>query len=238
MQRFLAYIALGDSMSIDLYPALDLGQPEDTPLGASALLFRNQEKFWPQFSGRDLLSANPHLAFVNLTEDGATTWDLMEGNYLGAIETYADKPVLITITLGGNDALKLLWIEGSEHAKLFSESANIAERYEKVVTTVTETFKSATVILNTIYDPSDGTGILPALPNFADKLPFLGFINDRIRAYASTHNHLLADVHQHFLGHGYSALTGPCYYWKTSPIEPSAAGASEMRALWLKCLDL
>ena len=58
---FASYIALGDSMSIDLYPALDLGETDVAvslerhpaagriaPLGAASLLHRNDEAHWPE----------------------------------------------------------------------------------------------------------------------------------------------------------------------------------------------
>jgi lysophospholipase L1-like esterase len=237
MKTFSAYIALGDSMSIDLYPALDMGQPPDTPLGAAALLHTNLTKFWPQFDGRDLVTFNPEIAFVNLTEDGATTWDLLDGAYLKYIDQYAEQRVFITITLGGNDALQMLAIEAGQGAKLTTEVANITDRYKKVLSQICNKFRRATLMLNTIYDPSDGTGLMPGYPGFADKLPFLRYINDQIRLSARASNSLLADVHNHFLGHGTSSTPIECWYWKTNPIEPSALGASELRALWLQSLE-
>ena len=57
---FTRYIALGDSMSIDLYPALDAGEVDVVvalerrpqagnvaPLGAASLLDRNDDARWP-----------------------------------------------------------------------------------------------------------------------------------------------------------------------------------------------
>ena len=59
-EPFRSYVALGDSMSIDLYPALDAGEvdvavalervPEAgavAPLGAASLLHRNDDARWP-----------------------------------------------------------------------------------------------------------------------------------------------------------------------------------------------
>jgi hypothetical protein len=58
------YIALGDSMSIDLYPALDAGEVdvavalERMPtvgrvaaLGAASLLYQNSDELWPDDTG-------------------------------------------------------------------------------------------------------------------------------------------------------------------------------------------
>src|SRR4051812_31795512 len=59
---FSEYIALGDSMSIDLYPALDAGEIDVAvalewdaaagavaPVGAASLLHRNVDERWPEF---------------------------------------------------------------------------------------------------------------------------------------------------------------------------------------------
>jgi hypothetical protein len=237
MKKFSAYIALGDSMSIDLYPALDLDQPENTPIGASALLHKNQAKFWPRFDGRDLSTTCPGIDFINLTEDGATTWDLLDGDYFGHVEKYFEKTVLITVTLGGNDALRLLSIDSDQPTKLTSEAANIVDRYRKVLNELCSKFSDATVILNSIYDPSDGGGVMPHYPGFADKLPFLRYVNEQIELYARENNHLFANTHDYFLGHGVTAAADQCWYWQGNPIEPSALGASELRALWLRTLE-
>ena len=51
-KMFNRYAALGDSMSIDLYPSLDLGYAE-IPIGAAALLHTNQDATWPEIRGND-----------------------------------------------------------------------------------------------------------------------------------------------------------------------------------------
>jgi hypothetical protein len=71
------YIALGDSISIDIYPAADasLRFPDKAStdrLGAASLLARNDDSLWPEFRGRDL-----RIPFDNFTADGATTHTLL-----------------------------------------------------------------------------------------------------------------------------------------------------------------
>jgi hypothetical protein len=46
----------------------------------------------------------------------------------------------------------------------------------------------------------------------------------------------VADAHSHFQGHGVTAPAAERWYWKRNLIEPSAAGASEIRRLWLDAL--
>jgi hypothetical protein len=69
-----SYVALGDSMSIDLYPDSDaqtrLGIAE-TGLRAASLLFRNVDRVWPEHAGLDLTTRFPSLTLENWTSDGA-----------------------------------------------------------------------------------------------------------------------------------------------------------------------
>jgi lysophospholipase L1-like esterase len=237
MKDFSVYVAVGDSMSIDYYPAADLGIDPDEPVGASSLLYRNHSEYWPAFEGRDLLSANPNLEFANLTADGATTWDLLDSEFLGHLKPFFARKVLLTITLGGNDMLQMLYrLNNSSPSKVTSETSAIVERYTMVLARLKEHLPNSTFILNTIFDPSDGRGTIPNYPSFADKLPFLHYVNHEISRCAKSEGMLFADVYSHFLGHGLSSPEEGRYFWKTNPIEPSAVGASQLRALWLDAL--
>ena len=91
MTRLLSsYVALGDSMSIDLYPALDAGEIdvavalERDPhagavgkLGAASLLHTNDDTRWPEEQGADLVSRHPGITLANLASDGATIGDVL-----------------------------------------------------------------------------------------------------------------------------------------------------------------
>ena len=69
--EFSRFIALGDSLSIDRYPATanvatpHAGDDAALPrgLGAAALLYRNDDQRWPEFTGRDLATHYPGIAF-------------------------------------------------------------------------------------------------------------------------------------------------------------------------------
>src|ERR1041385_2502691 len=116
---FTRYLALGDSMSIDLYPALDAGEVdvavalervptagEVAPLGAASLLYRNDENHWPTEAGNDLTSRYRNIQHQNLAADGATIGDVF-GEQLPQLEA-TDEPTLVTLTIGGNDLLSAL----------------------------------------------------------------------------------------------------------------------------------
>jgi lysophospholipase L1-like esterase len=248
-RAYQKYIALGDSMSIDLYPALDAGDTDVAvalervttagavaPLGAASLLYKNSEDRWPEDLGNDLSSLYPGIEFQNLATDGATVGDVF-GEQLSQVEA-SDDPTLLTLTLGGND---LLSAYGSRpgHKLLQRIVDDIAEAYDFLVDQLRARFTNGTLIVSTVYDPSDGTAKIPGVYDGAGKLPLdvLDKLNDHIRALAvGTPNVLLADVHSRFMGHGVTAPEAERWYWRRSLIEPNALGASEIRHLWLDVL--
>ncbi|HEX8152663.1 MAG TPA: SGNH/GDSL hydrolase family protein, partial [Thermoanaerobaculia bacterium] len=156
---FATYIALGDSISIDYYPAADVerrhrGKASTSKLGAASLLHRNDDKLWPEFRGRDLASRWPKLNAIDLTADGATTRSL-----LAQVERVkaSDEPTLITITAGGNDLLGEIGGSGSPVSAIF-------QRLRDGVARVLALRPNSVILLGTVYDPSDGTNRLPGHP--------------------------------------------------------------------------
>lgn len=242
------YVALGDSMSIDLYPTLDLrgvgiGEiPEEIePIGAASLLYRNDDGLWPEFDGIDLIRRAPDppgLRFMNAALDGATI-PLVGGlEFTGLEGVPGDDVELVTLTVGGNDLL-LLALSGRGEGDLARGVATLARAYEDLVRRIRRRFPEALLILATIYDPTDGTGVLPGVSDPLHRLPvhFLEPMNDAIRDVADVMDDvLLADVHAHFLGHGIEAQKDDCWYWSDNMIEPNARGASEIRRVWLEVL--
>jgi lysophospholipase L1-like esterase len=247
---FSQYLALGDSMSIDLYPALDAGETEVSvalewdaragsvaPLGAASLLFRNVDERYPEFTGRDLVSRDPRVGFLNLAEDGATIGDVF-GSQLSQLEE-SEEATLITLTIGGNDLLSA-FSNRPAPSLMRGIVRDISEGYEFLVESLRRSRPNSTIVLTTVYDPSDDTRRIPGVFDGAGDLPleWLHEFNDRIRAVAErTPDSVVADAYRHFLGHGMTAEEPDRWYWKRSWIEPNAAGASEIRRLWLDALD-
>jgi lysophospholipase L1-like esterase len=246
---FTRYLALGDSMSIDLYPALDAGEIDlavalervptagrVAPLGAASLLYHNSEERWPEDVGNDLSSMYPGIEYVNLASDGATIGEVF-GEQLPQVDDTADR-VLITLTVGGTDLLSAF---GNRPRKdlLAKIAADVAEAYDFLVDLLRGRFPNSTIILTTAYDPSDGTARIPGVFDNVPALPVhvLDQLNEHIRTLArGTPNALLADVHRHFLGHGMSAEESDRWYWRRSLLEPNARGASEIRRVWIDAL--
>lgn len=234
---FAKYIALGDSVSIDLYPALDAGKIDvavalerDTsagniaPIGAASLLFE------------DLAGEHPGIEFQNLAMDAATIGDVFGEQVPQAEET--DDEVLLTLTIGANDLLSA-YGNKPKQSLLAKIESDVAEAYDFLVDMLRGRFPNGTLIVNTIYDPSDRSGRIPGVYDGLPPLPLeiLDRFNDHIRALAiGTPRVVLADVYAHFLGHGVSVAEPDRWYWKRSLIEPNARGAEEVRNVWLEAL--
>jgi hypothetical protein len=243
---FVEYVALGDSMSIDLYPALDVGETDVAvalerdptagqvaPLGAASLLYRNDETHWPDEVGQDLVSRYPGISFTNLAADAATIGDVF-GGQLPEL-TPSDEPTLITLTVGTHDLLSAL-ANRPRGALLEAITRDVANAYDALVDAIRAERPEALVLLTTVLDPSDRTGVIPGVLPEAGRLPLsaLDSLNAHIREQAARRDGAaLADAYIHFLGHGTTAPEPDRWFWRRSLLEPNARGANELRRVWL-----
>lgn len=237
MTNLNRYIALGDSMSIDLYPSLDLGhQVHELPIGAASLLHTNHDATWPEMHGKDLTTRFPGIELTNLTSDGGTT-SLVLNSQLSALRRLADngERTLVSLTIGGNDLLEAL----SDLANLEQAARRTASNVARCLDKLAAILPGAFTIVTTVYDPTDGTGILPGVSELVGELPIehLHSLNDSIRDHAGRDRTFVADAQLHFEGHGMTAPEDERWYWARSPIEPNARGAHELRMLWLATLE-
>ena len=236
---FTLYVALGDSMSTDHYPTCDVRNLDAPPgrlepLGAAALLHSNDDVRWPEFRGRDLVRTHTDIEFLNLAEDGAMIDDVATEELARLGHDSNDPGILLSLTAGGNDLLDAL----AAGQALDREVRRIERRYTDLVAIVLEELPRATLMLTTVYDPTDGTGRLLGLES-AGPLPleFLDRFNQTVRDLAGESDRILvADVHRRFLGHGVTAPERDRWYWRRNPIEPNARGASEIRRVWLETM--
>ncbi len=247
---FTRYVALGDSMSMDLYPALDAGEIdvavalERDPqagsvalIGAASLLYQNDDARWPDEQGNDLVTRYPGITLQNLAADGASIGDVF-GEQLSQLDA-TDDATLVTLTVGGNDLLSA--ISNKPRASLLERIArDVGDAYEFLLDAIRRARPTSLILLTSIYDPSDGLGRIPGILEDVGTLPLhvIDGLNERIRVLASgAPNAVFADAHAHFLGHGATAADGARWYWRRSLIEPGAAGASEIRRVWREALD-
>lgn len=237
-RRLTRYVAIGDSVSLDLYPELDLAarssQPPSDGVGAASLLCSNVDSLWPEFSGQDLISAADEVELVNLCADSAVTNHVLDLQ-LPSLPADDGGAVLVTLTVGGNDLLGLI---GRSYDEGVAELQRIIERTGDIVREVQSRYRDLKLIMATVYDPSDGAAHLGDGIVMRREWEWLGIYNDAVRRTATATGCLLADLHDHFFGHGLSESDPSLrWYWSESIIEPSARGASEVRRLWLRCLD-
>jgi lysophospholipase L1-like esterase len=232
------YVALGDSMCTDHYPTcdvrgLDLPPARLDPLGAAALLYRNDDVRWPEFRGQDLAHRFPGVKFLNLAEDGAMIDDVTTEELSRLGHDSVDPGLLLTLTAGGNDLLDAL----GSGSGLDKAVGKISRSYTELIETIRDELPRATLVLTTVYDPTDGTGKLPGFEGYG-RLPLehLHRFNEHVRETAARVAALPADVHRHFLGHGVTAPERERWYWSRNMIEPNARGASEIRRVWFQLL--
>jgi len=204
------YLAIGDSMSIDKYTGVAGG-------GAVS-----------QFARR--LGA---AAVLDLTYDGCTT-----GGVLSELEKLpAFAPGAITLTAGGNDLLEYALGFKRSGASISAISEDVAfgavmSNYHAIAGRLSEF--NCIVIVNTIYDPSDGDD---------DKVEAMGIprtwrtvfdkVNDAIRDLASEYNFHLSDLAELFKGH----MDSDTDSWTVMQIEPNLVGATEIAGEWYRLLS-
>jgi lysophospholipase L1-like esterase len=246
---FERYVALGDSLSIDLYPArAEHPAGADAPtdalargLGAAALLYRNDDARWPEFAGRDLATAAPDVRFRNehaldhparhptdhYATDGATTVGVLA--YQLHRVPASDERTLVTVTAGRADVLQMIGAPRPPATMV----QGMTSRLERLVRTVRERLPRATLVLTTAPDPSDGTGRLDEDTPFEREAGWLAAFNDAVRRMADPAAGVrVADAAAHFAGHGLSAAPAERWFWPGRAVELDARGASELRRVW------
>ena len=156
---------------------------------------------------------------VDLTRDGNTTHGILVD--LARAPASAD---VVTLTAGGNDLL------GGEFARdILRRLHQIAERIQRL---------GGHVIVNTVYDPSDGDNRVGRRELGLSRLAALELrrrlnaLNGGIRKLAAERGFLLADLEGLFHGHGV-ASDDP---WFVQVIEPNLAGATAIAEHWYELL--
>ena len=192
---------------------LDCGSYNEHGVTPGALLVRNDDRLFPEFSGRDLLTlVGGHVRLSHHATNGATSHDL-ERQIAGAKVAPTD---IALVTIGGNDLLQEL---------VGADSPALSEFEDRVAAALSR-LRHARLLLGNVYDPSfgdDRRNFLDADPASARRR--LGQINGFLRAAAERVGGQLVDLQTHFLDGGPD--------WFAQVIEPSLVGASEVRRAFL-----
>ena len=227
-----AYVALGDSISIDDYA----GGPGR---GGASLLFRNRDDDFPSWRGQDLVSDDPDAVFALLATDGATV-DTVERGQLPRLEALDVRPTLVTLTVGGNDVLSCF----GDTAGALRTVAEVTDGVTRVLDRVQGRLApGGRVVVGTVYDPSDGTADADrlGLPPWPEAVAVLAELNAALRDVAARSGAAVAEIDRVFLGHGLlagdpsrpEARPAERDLWFCSVIEPNAWGAGGVRdAFW------
>ena len=202
--------------------------------GAASLLYRNQDDRWPEFAGRDLISRNPSLEYVNLTSNRAVIEDVLR-TQLKALPQDPGGPTLVTTTAGGNDVLALKALSQRAGLQTLDRSLDLLRG---LVHALRSRFRKPTIVLSTVYDPSDGAAQLGDGIVMRREWEWLQLLNAAIRQIATDEGCVLADLHAHFLGHGLSERDpGKRWYRSRTFITLNTQGCSEVRRVWLNALE-
>jgi lysophospholipase L1-like esterase len=156
---------------------------------------------------------------VDLTRDGNTTQGVVAD--LARAPAAAD---VVTVTAGGNDLLG-----GDLPRAILRRLHQIAERIQPL---------AVRVVVNTIYDPSDGDNDVGRRDLGLSRLATielrrrLNAVNGGIARLARERGFLLADLERLFHGHGV-ASDEP---WFVQVIEPNLSGATAIAEHWYELL--
>ena len=156
---------------------------------------------------------------VDLTRDGNTTQGVVAD--LARAPAAAD---VVTLTAGGNDLLG-----GDLPRAILRRLHQIAQRIQPL---------AARVVVNTIYDPSDGDNDVGGRDLGLSRLATielrrrLNAVNRGIATLANQRDVLLADLEKLFRGHGVASGEP----WFVNVIEPNLAGATAIAEHWYELL--
>jgi lysophospholipase L1-like esterase len=156
---------------------------------------------------------------IDLTCDGNTTHGVLAD--LTRAPAAAD---VVTLTAGGNDLLG-----GDLPRAILRRLHQVAQRIQPL---------GARVVVNTIYDPSDGDNDVGRRELGLSRLATielrrrLNALNRGIAKLALEHGFLVADLERLFHGHGVTSNEP----WFVQVIEPNLAGATAIAERWYELL--
>jgi hypothetical protein len=248
LRPFAHYLVLGDGLSADLTPALDLKIADVSvalerdatsgdvpPVGAGSLLYANDDERWPDFIGEDLRTLAGVRSITRHATDGANIGDIFDAQILGL--ELSDAPTIITLTAGGVDLLSAVATKPTA-ARMDAIVRDAVAGVMTMAELLHTKFSDLTLVLTTLPDPTDGLGIFTDLKD-GDAIPpavllqFNSLLRQRGAALPLT---IVADAHADFFGHGLTAPEDERWFWRRSPHEPSALGASGLRRCWLRAM--
>ncbi|MEI7728832.1 MAG: SGNH/GDSL hydrolase family protein [Verrucomicrobiota bacterium] len=214
---------------------IGLGDSVTAGFGASAgksywdLLVNNAQEEDLSLGGKCLKRIYPNLISTNLSKSGSTSLQ-HERQQIPRLPRDAQRKAIIVITTGGNDLIHSYGKEPPKEGAMYGATLdqakpwiqNFGVRLDKMVREINTHFpKGAEIYMATIYDPSDGTGVMrhTGLPEWLDGVKILAEYNKLILNLNKNHpNVRVVEMHQAFLGHGLHAR----HWWEPyyDPADP------------------
>lgn len=218
-----------------------------------SLLLNNDNKQYPDMTGRDLAHVLPKIEAHNYTVNYSTTKNHLSG--LLQIPTWpGDTKGIVVVTSGGNDLIhdygRSPARDGALYGCTYDQAVVWTEKIEyrlrSLVEGLTEKFPGGCeIFLANIYDPTDGVGDqhVVGFPRWRAALKTLNLTNQKIAelcdSYANVH---LVDIHSAFLGHGIHCTEfwrkhydkeDPHYWYYHNFEDPNPRGYDAIRRLFL-----
>ena len=229
-KAFKTHVILGDSIS-------DGGG--ESPFFYN-LLDKNDDGKWPAEASHDFATRYPGIQIQKKSKGGATSANL--GGQIDALPTRLDGPIIVSITIGGNDvqaALPKFISGGGDDSKQRADfTANLDNAHTKLH--APDRFGpgvQVTVVMTNIYDPSSGTGNfkgcglpLSLWPAGKETGPILDnweqIMVDAVKKFPGD---VLLDMRAKFKGHGVADAEN---WFVRDCIHPTAVGHNAIRGLF------
>lgn len=184
--------------------------------GAASLLLRNRDAEWPAFKGRDMVTRDPGVRLLALGQEGATATSTLSQQMKRV--PVVDEPVLVLVAVGARDLLSRAHGED----KGVADGESLYDALTGILDELGRRLADAIIFCANIPAPA------------AEEPPLLAEFNTAINDVVGEQGATLIDLHAHFNGHGPDAGEDA---WLTENMEPTAAGAHEIRRLMWQALS-
>lgn len=245
LNRVHLHINLGDSVGA--------GFNAGSGRGFSAMLYSNNAAY-PAYAGHDFRTLWPAIVRRDLASSGATSTDVLSsvrGGVSGLPLGADGDDTIVTLNAGGNDLndnILTVIDRGATTTAANTIVANYNEIFRLLRMRYQDTARGRelVVLASNVYDPTDGTGRIPATftsgfcralqnPLLTDPIRMMAvmnqaYFNSRMAMSITSNGGHLVDHARIFIGHGMNG--GAARWLDTDCAHPIDIGHHEMRREW------
>ena len=244
------YVNIGDSVAV--------GYPSTSSQAYKGLLMQNDDTKYPTWKGKDLKTRYSKIYLVDKAQFGALSSQLAAQT--AAVGGNPSGDTLVILSIGGNDfagAIINLSLNANAGTALAKTVTGNIDKALAVFADKTKYPGKVQVVLMAFHDPTDGAGKIPnvtGLTNFCQAILLagpivggtvikgMGLFNQELKNWAHGKGVMIADYHDHALGHGwnyndktnkYYDAKDPTLWFHTDCLHANDRGNHEMRTvLW------